>query len=71
MLIRGMNNGMGPGELRRLRWEYVDRKAGFIRLPADATKERHKKAIPINHNVKAVLNGQMRHLHHDHMCSRP
>ena len=37
MLSVGMNNGMGPGELRRLRWYYIDRPGGFIRTPADAT----------------------------------
>ena len=66
--IVGVNNGMGPGELRRLRWYYIDRPRGFIRFPADATKERHKKAIPINHNVKAVIDDQMRHLHHAYGC---
>lgn len=67
MLVIGMNTGMRPGELRRLKWEYVDRKAGFIRLPADFTKERREKAIPINHHVKAALEGQMRHMHHDYV----
>ena len=65
MLIIAMNTGMRPGELRQLRWEYIDRKAGFIRLPADFTKERREKAIPINHHVKVALDGQIRHLHHD------
>ena len=37
MLIVGVNNGMGPGELRRLRWYYIDLPGGFIRFPADAT----------------------------------
>jgi integrase len=67
MLIVGMNTGMRPGELRQLRWEYVDRKAGFIRLPAGFTKERREKAIPINHHTKAALEGQVRHLHHDYV----
>ena len=65
MLIIAMNTGMRPGELRQLRWEYIDRKAGFIRLPADFTKERREKAIPINHHVKVALDCQIRHLHHD------
>jgi hypothetical protein len=38
----------------------------FSGFPADATKERHEKAIPINHHAKAVLDDQMRHLHHDY-----
>ena len=62
----GINNGMRPGELRRLRLSYIDRPGGFIRIPADATKERHEKAILINHHAKAVRDDQMRHLHHDY-----
>jgi integrase len=38
---------------------------GLYWIPADETKERHETAIPINHHVKAVLDGQLRHLHHD------
>ena len=71
MLIVGVNNGMGPGELRRLRGYYIDRPGGFSGFPADATKERHEKDIQINHHVKAVLDSQMRHLHHDYGVVRP
>jgi integrase len=67
MLIIAMNTGMRPGELRRLSWEHVDRKAGFIRLPAAFTKERREKLIPINHHVKTALDGQVRHLRHDYV----
>jgi integrase len=62
MVILAMNTGMRPGELRQLRWSYIDRVNGFIRLPAAATKEGHDKTIPINHHVKAVLDGTLRHL---------
>ena len=64
MLVIAMSTGMRPGELRRLQWDYVDRKAGFIRLPATFTKEKREKVIPINHHVRGVLDGQMRHLDH-------
>ena len=65
MVIMAMNTGMRPGEVKRLRWPYVDRKAGFIRLPAEATKEGAPKDIPLNHHAKAVLDGAVRHLGHD------
>jgi integrase len=67
VLIVAMNTGMRPGELRRLTWAHIDKKAGFIRLPADFTKERQAKAIPINHHVKEVLDGLIRHLNHDRL----
>ena len=65
VLVVAMNTGCRPGELRRLTWAHIDKKAGFIRLPATFTKERQAKAIPINHHVKEVLDGLVRHLNHD------
>jgi integrase len=56
MLIMAMNTGMRPGELRKLRWKYVNRKTGFILLPAKVTKENKDKKIPINHHVKTLLD---------------
>lgn len=65
VLVVAMNTGMRPGELRQLAWPHIDRKAGFIRLPAELTKEKRAKAIPINHHVRAALEGQIRHINHD------
>lgn len=56
ILIVAMNTGMRAGEIRKLQWKHIDRKKGFIRLPADYTKEGRPKNIPINHHVKAVLD---------------
>jgi len=60
----GMNTGMRPGEVKRLRWSYIDRKAGFIRLPAEATKRGATEGHSLNHHVQAVLDGAVRHLEH-------
>jgi integrase len=71
MLIMAMNTGMRPGEVRTLRWAYIDRKTGFIRLPASSTKENKEKTIPINSHVKTVLDdlvpslGVVTEDHHD------
>ena len=71
MIIVAINTGMRPGEIKNLKWSYIDKKAGVIRLPADIIKEGSKtgtgKSIPINHNVKAVLASQIRALHHDYV----
>jgi len=60
MMVVAYNTGMRPGEVRTLRWSYIDWQNGFIELPPETTKEGAKteeaKRIPINHNVKAVLN---------------
>jgi len=49
------NTGMRPGELRNLKWKHINLKSGFIMLPADFTKEKNEKKIPINHHVRDVL----------------
>ncbi|MCE5333111.1 MAG: site-specific integrase [Desulfobacteraceae bacterium] len=59
------NTGMRLGEIRTLIWSYIDRDTNFIRLPADITKERKPKTIPINRNVKEVLAALPRASHHD------
>jgi integrase len=56
MLIVAFNTGMRPGEIRLLRWSYIDRQGMFIRLPKEVTKEKNSKNIPINHHVKAVFD---------------
>ena len=58
---------MRAGEIRNLTWGQVDRAKGFIRLPAEATKEGKAKSIPINRHVKAVLDTLPRALHHDYV----
>ncbi len=56
VLIIAFNTGMRLGEIKALRWSYIDKKAMMIRLPKKVTKEGRDKDIPINHNVKAVLD---------------
>jgi integrase len=77
MMIIAYNTGMRPGEVRALRWSYIDWQAGFIELPPEVTKEGAKteeiKRIPLNHNVKAVLDkrrpspGVVSEDHHDYV----
>ena len=69
ILIIMMNTGMRVSEARQLRWGYIDRKAGMLRLPKEAVKENASRTIPINHHVAAVLDKQTRALHHDHVFS--
>ena len=64
-LIVGYNTGMRLGELRLLKWKYIDIRKGFIRLPRTVPKERRSKVIPINHHVRAVLDNLPRALRHD------
>jgi integrase len=57
--------GMRAGEIRTLRWSYIDKERKFIRLPAEAVKESKPKTIPISHHVRALLDGLPRAIHHD------
>lgn len=67
LLIATYNTGMRKGELLNLKWSHIDRKNSMIRLPAELTKEKKPKNIPINHHVKKLLDGLPRHLHHEHV----
>ena len=65
IIITAFHTGMRAGELRTLKWSYIDRENWFIRLPKSATKEKKKKIIPINAHVKKVLQEAPRALNHD------
>ena len=67
LVITGFNTGMRKGELLNMQWAHIDRKSSMIRLPAELTKEKKPKNIPINRHVKKVLDALPRHLHHDHV----
>ena len=64
-IVMGYHTGMRLGELRQLRWSYIDRDKRFIRLPAEILKERKPKNIPVNHHARDVLASLPRALHHD------
>jgi len=42
---------MRSGKIRQLKFEYINRKTGLITLPAEITKKKKEKIIPINKNV--------------------
>jgi integrase len=75
ILTVGFYTGMRAGEIRELKWSYVDVDSGMIRFPLGMTKEGKlnnvpkdstlTKDIPITEPVKNVLNSQPRALHHD------
>jgi integrase len=57
------------GEIKSLRWSFIDREKMMIRLPKEVTKEKRAKAIPINHHVKAVLDSLPRSILHDYVIT--
>jgi len=57
IIIVAFNTGMRPGEIRLLKWSYIDHQKMFIRLPKEITKEKKAKIIPINYHVATVLDG--------------
>ena len=65
IIVTAFNAGMRKGELRELKWKYVDKEKMVIRLPETATKEGSPKIIPINHHVKEVLDSIPRALNHN------
>jgi integrase len=67
LLIVGFHTGMRRGELLGLKWSYIDRENGFIRLPAEVTKEKKAKNIPINRYVHEALSRLPHAMHHDYV----
>ncbi|MBW2470315.1 MAG: tyrosine-type recombinase/integrase [Deltaproteobacteria bacterium] len=55
VLIIAFNTGMRLGEIKLLRWSYIDRDSEMIRLPKNVTKESRAKDIPINQNINSLL----------------
>jgi integrase len=68
-IVVAFNSGMRTGEIRQLKWSYIDRKNGFIRLPKEVTKEKKSKNIPINHHVKDLLDNIPRNINHGYVIS--
>lgn len=66
-IMVAFNTGMRVGELRLLKWSYIDKVNKFIRLPADITKEERPINIPINPHVKKVLDSIPRAILHDYV----
>jgi integrase len=56
---------MQLGELRLLKWSYVDKVNKYLRLPLEVTKEGRPKNIPINHHVRKTLDSLPRSILHD------
>jgi integrase len=56
IVITAYETGMRAGEIKRLTWDKVDFKTGFIRLQAEDTKTSEKRVIPISPRLQVVLN---------------
>jgi integrase len=65
MVTVAYNTGMRHGELKGLKWSHVDREKWFLRLPAELTKERKPRDVPVNEHVKETLVNLPRAMHHD------
>lgn len=60
---------MRRGEIRTLKWSYIDKNRKLIRLPAEVTKEGREKIIPINHHVQKTLDALPRALKYDYIIT--
>jgi integrase len=69
VLTIAFNTGMRLGEIKTLKWSYIDRENNMIRLPADEVKEKEAKNIPMNDNVQDALDALPRGLHHDYVIT--
>ncbi len=56
LVILAVNTGMRRNELMTLRWDDVDLSAGLITVRPEISKTKEGRSIPINEDVRAVLN---------------
>jgi integrase len=58
LFVCGYHTGARKGELRSIQWPQVDFAAGLIRLPADQTKNKHPRTLPIYGDMRRWLEHQ-------------
>ena len=56
LVILAVNTGMRRNELMTLRWDDVDLSAGLITIRPEISKTKEGRTVPINEDVRAVLN---------------
>lgn len=57
-----MNTGFRSGEPAKLQWEWIDKAKREVHLPAEATKTRTARTVPLNDSALAALE-MMRQRH--------
>ena len=55
LILCAYETGMRAGEIKRLTWDKVDFKTGFIRLSAEDTKTNERRAIPFSLVLRETL----------------
>ncbi|UCF85728.1 MAG: tyrosine-type recombinase/integrase [Desulfobacteraceae bacterium] len=64
-LVIGFNTGMRLGEIRKLKWSYINWEDKLIDLPKELTKEKKRKLVPVNHHVEGLLKILEKHAQTD------
>jgi integrase len=59
-IMIGWKMGMRHGEIAGLMWAWVDFKDGRIRLPAEITKTRRGRVVPLNAEVAGLLASRLK-----------
>jgi integrase len=62
LLLVAYHTGMRAGEIRSLRWDQVDLKAGTIRLKSTDTKTDEGRVIPLNQALTSTLKTATRYV---------
>jgi integrase len=55
LLTVAVNLGLRSTEYFKLRWKHIDLEKGLIEIPAGLDKNAPARDIPINHNVREVI----------------
>jgi integrase len=62
MLLVAYHTGMRKGEIRSLRWDQVDLKAGLMRLKSGDAKTGEGRVIPLNPALTTLFKSSTRYL---------
>lgn len=62
MLLLLRNTGMRPGEMRHLRWNYIQHDRHCIIFPADVIKTRNRRQVTTNDVVEKLLEERQKRL---------
>jgi integrase len=65
------HTGTGEGEIRSLRLDQIDLKAGLIRLKSLDTKTSEPRLVPLNHTLTALLKSATRYVNYPLVCPNP
>lgn len=71
LVLCASDGGMRRGEIGRLRWDWIDRESGVIRLPGWACKSGKARTIAATQRMLDAIDALPRHLRSPYVLTNP